>query len=379
MWTGGSVAKSLYPTPNVYDYRIESRMAPSPLYRGRSTSTTPRPLIQQYWQQFVRNLPTLPPLRWNMTNSLGNLFAAGAQQIIETPIAANQRTERPRRRRVHPTRKTKTKKNKTRQGLQSSSTGSSGSNYNPLHLQLQPLGVDKNGVMHLYEPSARKFYALQMEPQLSHYDLYSPYNEDASDQEQQSNDDAYYPHSDYEYKDSAYEGEDSGYEEQRYQTHDEENNANNDYNNYGSDDNDDNVEVVDNWGYNDEDVFADRKLKRDETNTNLEELTGSIIRIQKNFLKPETEEVALHQLNNAKKPVAEGSKQKVRKEAVEKNNEESGRDAAMNNAAVHKKRKQTVKQNKTSKILLKVTQTRGNIVYTPVIFTVADNVNSQKQ
>ncbi|TMW46510.1 hypothetical protein DOY81_008413 [Sarcophaga bullata] len=381
LWTGGSVAKSFYPTPNGDYYRVESRMAPSPRYRGRSASTTPRPLIQQYWQQFVRNLPTLPPLRWNMTTSLGNLFAAGAQQIIETPVVANQRTEKPSRRRVNPTQK---KKNKNRQRLQASRTDYYDNSY-PLQLQLQPLGVDKNGVMHLYEPSARQFYALQVEPQLAHYDLYSPHNEAGSYQEEQG-DDAYYAHSDYGNKDNAYQDEnsgyeedDAGYEEQSYETHGQKYEANNnDYDNYGSDDS--NVEVVDNWGYNDEDVFADRKIKGVETN-NLQALAGSIIRIQKNLLKPETEEDALHQLNEANKPVVESSKHKVRKEAVVTNYEESGRDVwsgAMNNAG-HKKRKETIKRNKASKIYIKLPRTRGNFVYTPVIFSVGDKAKLQKQ
>lgn len=367
MYAGSSLAKSFYPRPYDHEYRVERRVAPRQRQRERSAPTTPRPLIQQYWHNLVRNIPTLPPLRWNISNPLGNIFAAGAQQIIETPVALPQSTERPSRiRRVNRRRNTKTKKSK--KILHSDRRGYYDGSYHTHQLQLQPLGVDTNGVMHLYDPSTRQFYALQIESRLSYYNQHSQYNTYNDYDDEDDSDDTYHPHTGYENEENGYDGQDSGYEENDYDSDGQEYDVNNDYDNYEPDDN---VEVVDNWGYNDEEIFADRKLKGGEMNN----LAGSFIRIQKHLLMPETENDALHQLSNAQRPTIDSAKQKPRKEVVEKNNNELGRNAwnTVLYNAVNKSRRQPVKQTKTfTKSINRPRLRQNNIVFTPILYSLEE-------
>ncbi|KAI8115323.1 hypothetical protein FF38_03800 [Lucilia cuprina] len=437
LYIGDTLAKSIRPTSYDYDYLVESRKAPK-RHRGKSVTTTPRPLLQQYWHSFVRNLPTLPPISWNnITNPIGNLFNAGAQEIIETPVATHYTMEEQegpnRRRRTKTSKRKSSKKSKNGKGLQSRNYYGYDEAYNNgyqyTQLQLQPLGIDHNRVMHFYDPASGQYYALQQEPQSAYYNQYghqytnqyNSYGESGYDDEDNGgsssddyHDDSYgdYSHNGYDSEqgygsDNGYEaeegyGSDPGYDsESGYEADDGyvsdhgydsgDSYGSSEHGEYGYDSgaepyddghmeyNDDGVEVVDNWGYNDEEIFADRKLKGGSVD-NLEAIAGSIIKIQKHLLKPESEEDVKLLLSKVKKPNETKDKTSKRPlthevdETIEKheaNAVESGRNVlgALKKGNASSKRKQT---NSKKEVVEAVRNTLGT-------FMKDDALNRRKQ
>lgn len=338
---GGSLAKSLRPASFDYDFREVGSRKSSTNYRGKSDTTTPRPLFQEYWQSFVRNIPTLPPIRWNMTNSLSNLFNAGAQQIMETPVGMHYQMmdeAEPNRKRKSSKRKSSTKKNKNRSRAQSRDHNSYNDYPIPTYAQsggyqqieLQSVGMDAQNIMHFYEPKTGQYFAMQMvsgPPNYHHYNqnsnnYYNNHQEQHTYEESNDDDDAY-DH------DNGY-GEE-GYEDDEHDVHaNEYDRENMDYDNVAQpeseeiEDYTDDVETADNWGYTDNEVFDDRKLKGslNPIETLMEE---SIVKVQKHLLKPETEEDAMDLLSKDHQTKAKRIKPTANKETTEDKEEESAR------------------------------------------------------
>ncbi|XP_075161296.1 uncharacterized protein LOC142234098 [Haematobia irritans] len=293
MWlTIISIAKSSQIDPHhQYDYVEMIRRFPRP-NRGKSEldpSMTQQPAtIQKYWQNFVRSIP----FRFNMTN----FFNAGTQQLLETPVGAHHEiTEPNRRRRKQSKRKNNTmkkhkesKKPNYRHYTSSDHNRRAQTNNQGYHqLQLQALGMDANHVMHFFDPSTGSYYALQLISSPQQYYHKRP---------------LFLPHDDEDYLqvgDSDSDGEE----------HDENVEAVDDYS--------DDIEIAgDNWGYSDEDIFGERKLKtrpfnfkifpgeRDEPQDAVDDkLSSSFVSIHRDLLKPETEEDVKLLLNNNDKPM----------------------------------------------------------------------------
>lgn len=332
------MAKSVPPSSlEDYDYpddEITIRMFPK-LYRGKSDADSSVSWsIQKYWQNLMRNIP---PLRWNMTNSLGNLFNAGAQELIETPVGNYQEVNRKRKRKSSKVRKSSAKKNKPRR--RSHSRGHTNVyNYDQTHnpynqLQLQSLGVDERNVMHFYEPKSGQYYALHLVSSPNQYQQQQYYSPQHLNYATGTDDDgdSYYGEDDYsndnhgqEYEghqehdeNESYEGHDHHTSSPDSEYHEDHQNYDNEYDKYAEaaaepvDDYADDVQVADNWGYTDDDIFGERKLKYSlkpisfrasgDDNGGNKALTSSFIKLQKNLLKPETEEDVMLFLANKQK------------------------------------------------------------------------------
>lgn len=243
-----------------------------------------------------------------MTNPIGNLFSAQTQQILEAPVGVHKDLEpnRIRRTRTRPSRKPATKKSsKKRRKTHLRSQQTSGGYYNHYgsrsgyqQLQLLPLGMDEDSVMHFYDPRSGNYYALQLVGGPSHQEDYYNSQEATDDDDYYGNDgddddDNYSSH--YQHRDEQHDGTYDGYNDQEYNEEDQSLGPGFDY--------DDDVQVVDNWGYNDDDIFGERKLKDKPFNFKLfggqtedieqlpsddPQIAQSIVTIRKNLLKQET-------------------------------------------------------------------------------------------
>lgn len=301
------MAKSTKGKARHYDYAEVMRLSPIMYHEiNYPASRQQEGPFQKYWQNFVRNIP----FRFNMTNSIGNLFSAGTQQIIEAPVGVHKDMEPNRRRRKQSKKKSSIKHTKERKRSNSRSHinhqhAASRSGYQ--QLQLQPLGVDENNNMHFYDPRTGSYYALHLVSGPNHYHSHHQ-QQNAYYAEQDDDDDEQY----YDGDESDHFGNDTGdhfddadgHEEygshehhEDYETADHIVDAAEDYA--------DDVQVVDNWGFSDDDIFGERKFKGkpfdfkifqgqddadDSTATTTPNISPTIVTIHKNLLKPETED-----------------------------------------------------------------------------------------
>lgn len=330
---------SSHPRNIEYEYRSEGRR--QAFYRKRPATTAPRPNLHQYWQSFVSNLPTFSPLSWNITNPIGNFFHGNAEQVIESPVI-----------KPHKRKRKTSDKHKIQKPSQINDYYTAYDHNYHHHMHLQPLGLDHNKVMHFYEPLSGQYYALQVESQPnyynSHYDdsynnnpygyNYNQYNNYGGYYEENNSgsEDGYYNQNN-EYN-SQHGHKDREADQQHYTQNSEYNSKFSDYddenesNEEANAEYDDGVELADNWDYNDEDIFADRKLKGGSNKLNA--FAERIIKIQKHLLKPETKEEAQHLLSKHQINTHKDESTKTKNKPV-RENEESVRNA-MKKKANHK-------------------------------------------